>query len=135
MKGEDLQLYDWVFFSGRSRYPMQVFGITESDCTLNFPGNEGDYFDGNLGEGGVCPICLTDEMLRLNGFERHEGDEYDTWTYKRESGDFSVCSDIFDFFIMLESGDRDIIIYYVHQFQHLLRLVGLKDLANNLKIK
>lgn len=135
MKGEDLQLYDWVFFSGRSRYPMQVFGITESDCTLNFPGNEGDYFDGIFGEGGVAPICLTDEMLRLNGFERHEGDEYDTWTYEREFGDFSVCSDIFDFFIMLENGDRDIFIYYVHQLQHLLRLVGLKELAKNFKVK
>lgn len=135
MKGEDLQLYDWVFFSGRSRYPMQVFGITESDCTLNFPGNEGDYFDGIFGEGGVAPICLTDEMLRLNGFEMVENGDFNEWTYEDTYGEFTLSGDMFNFWVELPGNGRDIFIYHVHQLQHLLRLVGLMELAKNFKIK
>lgn len=79
------------------------------------------------------PIQLTEDILLKNGFVLRggylDGNEYilpgeDLYIfYEKEIKKMSV-----------EIGPRDIDILYVHQFQHLLRMCGLDELADNIKI-
>lgn len=79
------------------------------------------------------PVQLTEDILLKNGFVLRagylDGNEYilpgeDLYIfYEKEIKKMSV-----------ELGPRDIDILYVHQFQHLLRMCGLDELADNIKI-
>lgn len=72
------------------------------------------------------PIKLTEEMLKVNGFEKtgdyvsiHEnGARFETYGNHVFSYRSNVICDIF----------------YVHELQHALRLCGLNDLADNFKL-
>ena len=80
----------------------------------------------------VEPIKLTSDILVKNGFEKTKGGEYErtryvmfsdkSWValYTREAGGYSAFL------------NKIVVIHYVHQLQHLLRLCGFeKELTIN----
>ena len=95
------------------------------------------------------PIPLTFDILKANGFEYFDSGKGDDWKGFVECSDkgglYSVrvlanTNGGFKCMILVEgkTGNRDeiyVTVYYVHQFQHLLRVSGLSDLADKLKIE
>ena len=127
MKATDLQINDWVYLSEKTEYPMQVTEIDKCNCLLDF-------------EGGIAPIPLTDEMLESNGFyvtwetDRGKNKKLNYKEYFHPKSNISfVCNEILGYGI--DISDNTIYIKYIHELQHLLRLCGFGDLADDLKIK
>lgn len=131
MRCTDLQINDWVYLSEKSRYPMQVRGVNESDCLLDFDGNEGDPFDGIYGEGGIAPIELTAEMLKRNKWESLYGRYWENIKVT----EFSISQYGAEFRCCLGYDNELTFFRYVHELQHLLRLCGYDDLADDFKIE
>ena len=92
-----------------------------------------DELDGQVGADGevydecdIRPIPLTEDILVKNGFEKTKGGEYKrtryvmfsdkSWValYTREAGGYSAFL------------NKIVVIHYVHQLQHLLRLCGIE---------
>ena len=65
---KDLMIGNWVYLSEKTKYPMQVVGIGDSYCYLNFKGNEADPFDGV--DKDMMPIDVTEELLLKIGFKQ-----------------------------------------------------------------
>lgn len=65
---KDLMIGNWVYLSEKTKYPMQVVGIGEDYCYLNFKGNEADPFDGI--DKDMMPIEVTEELLLKIGFKQ-----------------------------------------------------------------
>ena len=129
MKPTDLMLGDFVNGSPVSEFPMRVTLIDEGGCYLNFEGNEGDPFDGDFGDNGMQPIPLTPEVLKANGWEvfydgvrfvhHFHNDDNHNVKYDKEAGIYTY---------------HTIRFRYVHELQHIFRLCGKGDLADNFKI-
>ncbi len=133
MECTDIQINDWLYLSEKSRYPMRVTEIDKYNCLLDFEGNEADPFDGIYGENGVAPIPLTEEILKLNGWDKYPFQDY--WNNKKVI-EFCRREASVGFHCSCENGESDIVdIYYVHELQHLFRLFGYEDMADNFKIK
>lgn len=140
MKSSDIQINDWVYLTGIAKYAMRVESIDQDHCYLDFDGNESDPFDGIYGDDGIAPIPLTEEMLLLNGFVK---EDEDCFCYINENEKVGI-----DFFkngritsIEKPGCYGKIVIYdfpgpyWVHEFQHLLRICGLENMADDFKIK
>ena len=129
MKPTDLMLGDFVYGSPVSQFPMRVTLIDEGGCYLNFEGNEGDPFDGDFGDNGMQPIPLTQEILEANGWKaRYIWARFIAYDHKDAFGRIS------------QNKDAGIYTYdtirfrYVHELQHIFRLCGKGDLADNFKV-
>lgn len=126
MKVDELMIGDWVVFKDK---PAQVTIIDNWE-------NEISYFDDDA-EGvltvkinDIEPISLTEEMLSDNGFI------YDDLDFFQERDNVTVFVGDQSLFSFYDTNAKDYIILafsfkYVHEFQHLLRLCGLNDLADN----
>lgn len=84
----------------------------------------------------INPIPLTTEILENNGFvfESSECSNIECFRIKYDGNGF-IEIDNFDglyFYVMLTYKETKL--EYVHQLQHLLRMCGLNELADNLKI-
>lgn len=140
MKAEELMINDWFSFNGKAGQ----IGIID-----NWDG-EVSYFNGDaegiltFGFDDIKPIPLTAEILEKNEFGLQEQDFTDKLYELKHclylepySIGFSVGCSItnYDHFNihtrMLSSFCK---VYYVHELQHVLRLCGLGELANNFKI-
>ena len=64
---KDLMIGNWVYLSEKSKYPMQVVGISDNYCYLDFEGNEGGPFDGI--DKYMMPIEVTELLLMKIGFK------------------------------------------------------------------
>ena len=120
----ELQIGDWVSYLGD---PVNVISLsfnddepigtilplTNSNLTNIFTFREKD----------VYPIILDESMLMQNNFNP----EIVSW-WRPEGEDF------FKIAIMNENTSLCAKVKYVHELQHALRLCGLSELANNLKI-
>lgn len=83
-----------------------------------------------LEKGGISPcigIPLTPEILEKNGCTMIDKGDYGEWHIK-ENPNIPLWQHT-EFIIF-----GGIEIHFVHQFQHALRLCGLKELADNFKI-
>lgn len=83
------------------------------------------------GEEDIEPIPLTEEILFKNGFE------YEMEKITSTSNGYYIFR-LEDFYIDIYThsyGFGCATINYVHELQHLLRLCGLNDLADNFKIE
>lgn len=86
------------------------------------------------------PIPLTDDILTANGFV-HMYDIVTVW--EREEYYNGNCVPHIHLYIRdsnqypleLDWNGNCVFIHYVHELQHVLRLCGLNDLANNLKVE
>lgn len=122
MKCTDIQINDWVYLSEKTGYPMRVTSIDEDHCYLDFEGNEGDPFDGIYGEDGIAPIPLTEKLLKDNGASYDCNETFYIDEIKLKQKD-----DVF-YFGMIP-------IRFIHELQHIMRLYGLHDMADNIKVK
>lgn len=113
MKAEELMKFDWVNLveDGKVVASRQVEYIRDVD-----------YYQ---------PIPLTPEILEKNGFELCY-DPKGLYSYKRM---FQLWFDMARNEITLSIGLYAIVLDYVHELQHALRLCGLIDLANNFKVE
>lgn len=132
MRCTDIQINDWVYLSEKTKYPMRVTEIDKYNCSLDFEGNEADPFDGIYGEDGIAPIELTAEILSLNCWVYDEEDGY--WsslhTYK-----MAIEESLTKGGTVYTAYEGEVTLTYVHELQHLLRLCGLHDMADNFKIE
>jgi len=106
----------------------------------------GDWFDWSVGLGYIAPIPLTAEILQKNGFSIKEGgyimtlaiedtftmnldDKYGQhkWSIIITNGPWNIKIKVFGMLAI------SIVIESVHELQHALRLVGLNEVADNLK--
>lgn len=129
MNANELMIGDWVLYSGA---PIQINEILHYGINGDWDGSE-CY--------GVCeynelrPIPITPKILEKNGFERYfEGyyknpkelhinflDNTERWYIYGDHEDYIHENIIASF-------------YMVHELQHILRILGYNELANNFKI-
>ena len=135
IKCRDLMVGDWV--ANRHGYSAQITYVGIEYATLE------------CNEVSPCrlddkyylpkPILLTPEILEKNGI-KNRNDEYIISGWDDAGQWYITLEDFksqFDFWF-IKSSNRDLNvrgqIRYVHEFQHVLRLVGLTELANNFKV-
>ena len=111
---------DWVMCNDLKR---QVAAIGE---TVGFLDCNNQVYWAYEGFDRIDYIPLTEEILVKNGFEKTKGGEYErtryvmfsdkSWValYTREAGGYSAFL------------NKIVVIHYVHQLQHLLRLCGIE---------
>ena len=149
IKCRDLMVGDWC--CDKHGFPMQITNVGEDYAYATFEGNEGDPWEFDDKDDQPDGIPLTKEMLDANGFR-----------YEHESGPFyrSILGSYFstsEYCVCVEwketSEGRKICYidckkrkdgrgnsatirreFYVHTFQHALRVVGLSDIADNFKV-
>lgn len=81
----------------------------------------------------LAPFPLTAEILEKNGFEYDH--DYHSWIYDEFTINYGhlINEDEGDY-LFIWVADASMKLTYVHELQHALRLCGLNELANNLKI-
>ena len=119
MKTSELQLGDYVSCLGD---PVRVVSLSlNGDELIGIMSPLKKIF--TFREKNVYPIILDESILMQNNFNP----EIVSW-WRPEGEDF------FKIAIMNENTSLCTKIKYVHELQHALRLCGLSELANNLKI-
>lgn len=141
MKATDLMIGDWVYLSEAAHFPMQVTEIDEDNCLLNFDGNESDPFDGIYGKHGIGEIRLTPEILCSNGFQMSRGDARiyvaDLKCNLAPNGERFIYDSNRNQLRIISEG-RSIysaVCLYVHELQHILRILGYEDVADSFKVR
>lgn len=124
IKCRDLMVGDWI--TDEHGFPMQIVNVGEDYAYATWEGNEGDPWEFDDKDDQPEPIPLTPKILEKNGWWY---DVEDMWLHdevdfgiERWNGRFQ-CYNINQ--IKLDS---------VHELQQALRLAGMTDMANNLKI-
>lgn len=130
MDSKSLMIGDWVLYNGDGKpYPVQVAGITSLKQLKVYNGKELMWF--YCREKYFEPIPLTAGMLENNDiYDIYEKDDiplFRTDKLKTRYGfrfqNYHPCT------ISISAN-----ILYVHELQHLLRLCGLTELANNFRV-
>lgn len=127
MEAKELMIGDWVSYEGE---------YVKIECVTNYPLGI-VYSDGrefaHVTVLNVDPILLTEDILLKNDFIWHENIE--GWVHraypKLEVGVKKKIEKDRIFAWVSSCFQR---IEYVHELQHLMRLCGLSDLADNFKI-
>ena len=138
MNCSDLQIGDWVMYNSK---PIQVTSLYGKPTEYGeFVSNEigwsyspNTWVDGDF----IEPIPLTDIILKKNGFELRDNhyihridDKPHHYDFKLKVGGVFASEGY-----TLECGIYRLTIRYVHELQHLLRLCGLNELADNFKVE
>lgn len=138
MEITDLQINDWVYDKSftPSNFPCRIYSIEGRYPRRDKDFNDKPLIDVWVGDGflsshieNIEPIPLTEEILEKNGWCYdselnnwwHEGVEFLIW--HDEKIGFYCCN------------ITTITLNEVHRLQHLLRLCGLNELADNFKIE
>lgn len=129
MNIEDLMIGDWVSIKGK---PCKVAVLRSGNEDVRTIGVESELGVLYYQEGYVEPIILTPENLKKNGWL--DGDylfynEFKINFYLINYGESFGVNIGYDY-----SRREFAIIKYVHEFQHLLRLCGLSELANGFEV-
>lgn len=137
----DLMVGDWI--TNRNGFPMQITNVGEDYAYATFEGNEGDPWEFDDKDDQPQPIEITEDILKQNNWEVQGYTLLPNEHYyvKDEDGNHLLWSNG-TLSIWLAYGDANDGVFsdvtvpckYVHQLQQVLRLVGLTDMANNLKI-
>lgn len=125
IKCRDLMVGDFVCLKDDTKYelPLKVDGIIEDDISL-----EGEGFLGGF-DGLIRPIPLTPEILEKNGWK-----ETQYW-HEYQDGKNTIQCCLPDMRGRINGVEiENFKCEYVHQYQHLLRICGLDELANNFKV-
>ena len=145
---KELQIGDWV--QDKNGFQWQIIGVGDDYAYATFDGNEGDPWEFNDKDDQPEGIPLTKEMLDANGFcfeeenrqfyrsilgSHYSMPEYCVCVECREISEGSKISYIecakWDGGINSATIKRE---FYVHTLQQALRLVGLLEIADNLKV-
>lgn len=143
MKVEDLMIGDILIATHDdgekvTTFPVVVDGIDENgslvdgECYTSWKPLLNEHEDIEYAD-DLEPIPLTEDILKANGFNilytnttlLVEYDGYVVLTRNIKDSAYNFAS----------YGHYKINIMYVHEFQHVLRLCGLKELADNFKVK
>ena len=125
MKCKELMINDWV--SDKYGYLMQITVI--GDGYVSFEDDEGNLCQLDDKCNQPEPIPLTYEILKKNGWKDAE-----FWCEYQE-GNNSIQACLPDMRGRINGIEIEHFkCEYVHQYQHLLRLCGLDELADNFRI-
>ena len=125
MKATELMIGDWVCLKDDTKceFPLKVDGVLTDDISL-----EGEGFLGGV-DGLIRPIPITPKMLVRNGWK-----EAQYW-HEYQDGKSMIQCCLPDMRGRINGIEIEHFkCEYVHQYQHLLRLCGLNELADNFKI-
>ena len=125
MKATQLMAGDWVCLKDdiKCELPLKIDGVLTNDISL-----EGEGFLGGA-EGLIRPIPITPEILVRNGWK-----ETQYW-YEYQDGKNTIQCCLPDMRGRINGIEIEYFkCEYVHQYQHLLRLCGLNELADNFKV-
>ena len=124
---KDIMVGDLV--ANRNGSPMQIVALDE-DNAYAWTGNEERPWIFGDNEGyEPQPIILTLEILEKNGWKD------DGLWYEYQDGTNTIQSCLPDMRGIINGIEiKEFQCKYVHQYQHLLRLCGLNELADNFKI-
>ena len=146
MKCSELQIWDRIADNNGFRWQIIVVGDDYAYAT--FDGNEGDPWEFNDKDENPYPISLTNDILKKNGWEMksYMSSPYASFIlayyFTKDEGDthLELKGNTLKIWFNYEKGNdgvySDIVIpvKYVHQLQHVLRLCGLDELADNFKV-
>ena len=119
MKVSDLQLGDWISYLGD---PVRVVSLSlNGDEPIGIMSPLKKIF--TFRENDAYPIRLDESMLMQNNFNP----EIVSWWRPKVEGFFKIA-------IMNENTSLCAEVKYAHELQHALRLCGLSELAENLKV-
>ena len=127
MKCKELQIFDWV--QDKNGFQWQIIGVGDDYAYATFEDNEGDPWEFDDKDDQPEPIPLTPEILEKNGWK-----ETQYWLeYQEDKNTIQCCPP--DMRGKINGIDIEHFkCEYVHQYQHLLRLCGLNELADNFKV-
>lgn len=143
MEAKELMIGDLVHLyvnnEGITNEDVKVVELSEDSITiLNKFGIDEEYSEDDAIDGvsAITPIFLTPEILEANGFKYKEKDN-EWWHYDEfPFSDFQIgYEDEDDKRVIFNIDTTNIKVNYVHQLQHALRLCGINELADNLKIE
>ena len=135
---------DWI--TNRNGFPMQITNVGEDYAYATFEGNEGNPWEFDDKDDQPQPIEITEEILRKNNWEECDYplpyNLHEYYYVKDESGNHLIWnSEVLSIWFDREKNKEEgayanivIPVKYVHQFQQVLRLAGLTDMANNFKV-
>ena len=125
MKATELMIGDWVCLKDDTKceFLLKVDGVLTDDISL-----EGEGFLGGV-DGLIRPIPITPEILEKNGWKETE------YWHEYQDGKNTIQCCLPDMRGIINGIEiKEFQCKYVHQYQHLLRLCGLNELADNFKI-
>ena len=141
MKCKELQIGDWI--QDKNGFQWQIIGVGDDYAYATFEGNEGDPWEFNDKGDQPEPIEITEDILRQNKWEVQGYTllPIEHYYVKDEGGNHLLLSHG-TLSIWLACGEAndgvfsDVIVpcKYVHQFQQVLRLVGLSEIVDNFKV-
>ena len=141
MKCKELQVGDWV--QDENGFQWQIISVGDDYAYATFEDNEGDPWEFDDKDDQPEPIEITEDILRQNKWEVQGYTLLPSEHYyvKDECGNYLLLSHgILSIWLACgEANDRvfsDVTVpcKYVHQFQQVLRLVGLSEIADNFKV-
>ena len=127
MEHKELMIGDWVLINDA---PHKVQAIDDTDAEIQ-AGDELYYVgeDRSHSEDKIEGIPLTYEIFKKNGWK------YTTYCHEYQYGKNTIQCRLPYMVGRINGIDiENFKCEYVHQYQHLLRLCGLNELANNFKI-
>ena len=132
MKTSDLMIYDLI--ANEYGFPMFVTAVGTDYVCAGFVGGPDDddeeYTDNDLVEGKARPLELTPDILLANGFTQENG----KYNLTIQETTYLRIEDMGRLFALNACGSiRNFRVRYVHELQHILRLMDLSELADNLK--
>ena len=145
MKCREFQFGDWC--CNEYGLPMQMVDLGKDYAYATYEGDEGyPWLFSDNKDDQPEPIEITDEMFSKNNWEECDYplpyNHHEYYYVKDEGGNHLVWnSEVLSIWLDWEEGKDDgayaniaMPIKYVHQLQHILRLAGMTELANNFKI-
>ena len=124
---------DWL--QDNNGFPMYVTAVGKDYVYADFKGNKGDvweYQDRDFRDGTAQPVELTPDMLIANGFTR----ENNKYNLTIQETTYLRIEDMWRLFALNACGEiRRFRVRYVHELQHILRLMDLSELADNFKLE
>ena len=124
---KDLMVGDWV--ANRNGSPMQIVAVDEDNAYACEGNEERPWIFGDDEGYEPQPIVLTPEILEKNGWKD------DGLWHEYQDGTNTIQSCLPDMRGIINGIEiKEFQCKYVHQYQHILRLCGLNELADNFKI-
>ena len=124
---------DWL--QDNNGFPMYVTAVGTDYVYADFEGNKGDvweYQDRDFRDGTAQPVELTPDMLIANGFTQDNG----KYNLTIQETTYLRIEDMGRLFALNACGEiRRFRVRYVHELQHILRLMDLSELADNFKLE
>ena len=130
LNGKELMLGDYVNIADYD-FPEAVGVVKEIHANGEemYISIDGQVYD-VLSDKDISVLFLSKTFFLENGFEEFHTSESNTWLFNKDTS--VIVKIIHGNCFKCESNGIEL--EYVHEFQHLMRLLGLYDYANNLKV-